>query len=212
MLDGRQYRSRQACQPGPLVQPCAELYANERSMLGDIQEQWLRRALGGSAARWNLLGQQTVLAHFDQSGAGPRAYWADSWNGYPAARERLVAALRERPVANPVVFSGDIHAFLVNDVHAEALDYDSDIVATELVTSSISSQQGSPQGTFDGWRAENPNVHLARGDQRGYLRVAVAPERLSAELVAVDDITRADSPTHVLASFDVENGKPGVAR
>jgi hypothetical protein len=34
---------------------------------------------------------------------------------------------------------------------------------------------------------------------------------LHADLVAVDDITRADSPTHVLASFDVENGKPGIA-
>jgi hypothetical protein len=29
--------------------------------------------------------------------------------------------------------------------------------------------------------------------------------------MAVDDFARADSPTHVLASFDVENGKPGIA-
>jgi alkaline phosphatase D len=211
MLDGRQYRSRQACGPEPLVEPCAELYANERSILGDTQEHWLRRSLGGSTARWNLLGQQTMLAHFDQSGAGPRAYWADGWNGYPAARERLIAALRERPVANPVVLSGDIHAFLVNDVHAVAADHDSPVVATELVTSSISSQ-GRPQQDFDRWLGENPNVRLARSDYRGYVRLAVAPEQLHAELVAVDDITRADSATHVLAAFDVESGKPGVAR
>ena len=210
MLDGRQYRSPQACAPFPLV-ACDELYAPDRTMLGAAQEEWLRRSLGASTARWNLLGQQTLLAHFDQSGDGPRAYWADGWNGYPAARERLVAALRERSVANPVVFSGDIHAFLVNDVHAEALDYDSPIVATELVTSSISSL-GRPQQEFDRWLAENPNVHLARSDYRGYVRVAIEPERLHADLVAVDDITRADSPTHVLASFDVEDGKPGVAR
>jgi alkaline phosphatase D len=212
MLDGRQYRSRQACAPGPLVEPCAELYSNERSMLGDVQEQWLRRALGASTARWNLLGQQTVLAHFDQSGDGPRAYWADSWNGYPAARERLVAALLARPAANPVVLGGDIHAFLVNDVHAVATDYDSPVVATELVTSSISSSQGSAQSAFDSWRAENPNVRLARSEYRGYVRVAIAPEQLRAELMAVDDITRADSATHVLASFDVESGRPGVVR
>jgi hypothetical protein len=30
--------------------------------------------------------------------------------------------------------------------------------------------------------------------------------------VAVDDIKREDSPTHVLASYDVADGKPGVAR
>jgi alkaline phosphatase D len=211
MLDGRQYRSPQACAPWPLV-ACAEIYAAERTMLGAAQEEWLRRSLGSSTARWNLLGQQTVLAHFDQSGDGPPAYWADSWNGYPAARDRLVAALLERPTANPVVFSGDIHAFLVNDVQAVATEFDSDVVATELVTSSISSQQGSAQEKFDSWRAESPNVRLARGDYRGYLRIAVAPETLHAELVAVDDVTRADSPTHVLAAFDVENGKPGVAR
>jgi len=169
------------------------------------------RGLGASTARWNLLGQQTVLAHFDQSGDGPRAYWADSWNGYPAARERLVAALLARPAANPVVLGGDIHAFLVNDVHAVAMDYDSPVVATELVTSSISSQ-GPAQTSLDRWLRENPNVRLARSDYRGYVRVAVEPEQLHAQLVAVDDVTRADSATHVLAAFDVESGKPGVAR
>jgi len=211
MLDGRQYRSPQACQPGPLVEPCAELYIPERTMLGDAQEAWLRRSLGGSTARWNLLAQQTVLAHFDQSGDGPRGYWADNWNGYPAARERLVASLLARPTSNPVVLGGDIHAFLVNDVQAVAADTDSAVVATELVTTSISSQ-GTAQTSLDKWQRENPNVRLARGDYRGYMRLAVEPERLRADLVAVDDVTRADSPTHVLASFDVENGKPGVAR
>jgi alkaline phosphatase D len=84
-------------------------------------------------------------------------------------------------------------------------------VATELVTTSISSV-GPPQSSFDRWLAENPNVRLARGDRRGYLRVTIEPERLGADLVAVDDVEREDSPTHVLASFDVESGKPGVAR
>jgi len=211
MLDGRQYRSPQACPPLALI-ACSEMNSPARTMLGAAQEDWLRRSLAASTARWNLLGQQTVFAHFDQSGKGPPAYWADSWNGYPAARERLVATLRERPVANPVVFSGDIHAFLVNDVHARALDNDSPIVAAELVTSSISSVQRQSPATFDLWKSENPNVHLARGDTRGYLRVAVGLEQLHADLIAVDDIARADSPTHVLASFDVENGKPGIAR
>ena len=211
MLDGRQYRSRQACPPGGLVEPCAELYANGRSMLGEVQETWLNHTLAESTTQWNLFGQQTLFAHFDQSGRGPRAYAADGWNGYPAARERLVATLLTRPSTNPVVLSGDIHAFLVNDVHAVAADYDSPIVATELVTSSISSL-GRSQQDFERWRGENPNVRLARSDYRGYVRVAVAPKQLHAELVAVDDVTRADSPTHVLAAFDVESGKPGVVR
>lgn len=211
MLDGRQYRSPQACQPGPIVEPCAELVRVERTMLGDAQERWLTTALAASRARWNVLGQQTLFAHFDQSAAGPLAYWADGWNGYPAARARLVDFMAERKTANPVILSGDIHAFLVTDVHAQPRDYASPIVATELVTSSISSQAAA-QSSFDAWLAENPNVRLARSDYRGYVALTLEPERLHAELIAVDDVARADSPTHVLAAYDVENGRPGVAR
>jgi alkaline phosphatase D len=211
MLDGRQYRSTQACGQGPLVEPCAELYEEQRTMLGSAQEQWLHTALGASGARWNLLGQQTLFAHFDQSGPLPLRYWADGWNGYPAARARLVDFLAERKPANPVIFSGDIHAFLVNDVNAHATDPSSPIVATELVAGSISSE-GRAQEAFDTWRAENANVRFARSDRRGYVKVAVEPEQLHADLIAVDDIARADSSTHVLASFDVANGTPGVAR
>jgi alkaline phosphatase D len=211
MLDGRQYRSSQACQPGSIIEPCAELYSETRTMLGDAQEQWLQGALAATTARWNLLGQQTLLAHFDQSAERPTAYWADGWNGYPAARARLVDFLTQRATPNPVILSGDIHAFLVNDVNAHPTDYDTPIVATELVTSSISSRAVAQQ-TFDRWRAENPNVRLARSDSRGYLRIAVEAAELRADLVAVADIERADSPTHVLASFTVEDGKPGVVR
>jgi alkaline phosphatase D len=180
-------------------------------MLGDEQEQWLAATLGTSTARWTLFGQQTLFAHFDQSGDGPLAYWADGWNGYPQARARLLETLAQRKTSNPVILSGDFHAFLVNDVTARPEDPGSPIVATELVTTSISSV-GPPQSSFDRWRSENPNVRLARGDQRGYLRVTIRPEQLGADLVAVDDVTREDSGVHVLASFDINNGEPGVAR
>jgi alkaline phosphatase D len=211
MLDGRQYRSPQACGPAPLVEPCAELTAEQRTMLGAEQEQWLGTALGASTTRWNLIGQQTLFAHFDQSGPGPLAYWADGWNGYPAARARLVDALIARRTRNPVILSGDIHAFLVNDVNVDPTNFDSAVVATELVTSSITSL-GPPQRNFDVWRTENPNVHFARSDQRGYVRVAVGAESLHADLIAVEDIARPDSATHVLASFDVASDRPGIAR
>jgi alkaline phosphatase D len=211
MLDGRQYRSPQACQPGPLVEPCPELYSEARTMLGEEQERWLATTLGASTARWTLFGQQTLFAHFDQSGDGPLAYWADGWNGYPQARARLLEDLAQRKTSNPVILSGDIHSFLVNDVTARPEDPESPIVATELVTTSISSI-GPPQSSFDRWRTENPNVRFARSDQRGYLRVTIRPEQLGADLVAVDDVTREDSGVHVLASFDINNGEPGVAR
>jgi alkaline phosphatase D len=211
LLDGRQYRSTQACDDGPLVLPCAELFSDERTMLGAAQEQWLKDALAQSRARWTLIGQQTLFAHVDESPDKDVRFWADNWNGYPAARARLVDDLVARKTSNPVILSGDIHAFLVNDVNKRAEDPASPIVATELVTTSISSN-GRPQQGFDAWRPKNPNVHLARSDTRGYLRLSVKPDRLHADLIAVDDIRRDDSPTHVLAAYDVMDGKPGVVR
>ena len=62
---------------------------------------------------------EAVFAHVDESPDDQRRYWADNWNGYPAARARLVDFLAERKIRNPVVLSGDIHAFLVNDVVAQ---------------------------------------------------------------------------------------------
>jgi alkaline phosphatase D len=210
MLDGRQHRSPQACGAGR-VRPCEALFAEERTMLGRAQERWLEAGLGASRARWQLLAQQTVFARMDQEPGPEIGYWNDGWSGYPAARRRLVDVIAARGAANTVVLSGDIHAFLANDVHAGDGGAHNAVVAAELVTTSISSP-GPPQAIVDTWRAENPNVHLARSDLRGYTRLRVARDRLTADLVAVDDARRADSGTHVLASFEIERGRPGIHR
>ena len=64
VLDGRQYRSDQAC--GDRVKaPCAEFFS-ERTMLGAAQERWLDRELRGSRAQWNILANQCRMAVVDQ--------------------------------------------------------------------------------------------------------------------------------------------------
>ena len=208
-LDGRQYRSVHACGTG-LVNPCSALYAEERTMLGAQQEHWLGAGLQRSRARWKLLAQQTVFAHMDQAAGPDTGYWSDGWSGYPAARQRLVDFIAERNIANPLVLSGDIHAFLANDVHARPGDPDTPIVATEFVTTSISSP-GPRQAVLDSWAPENSNVRFARGEG-ARLRAPVArcrgpPMRNSW---VVDDVSRADSGTHVVTTFDVAAGEPGL--
>jgi hypothetical protein len=79
VLDDRQYRSYQACQPpgrrgaGSVdVEVCTRIFAETRSMLGRAQERWLEGALGDSRAGWNVLAQQTRIAQFDElPGPGP---------------------------------------------------------------------------------------------------------------------------------------------
>jgi phosphodiesterase/alkaline phosphatase D-like protein len=65
MLDTRQYRSDQACNDLFLSEPCAEVDDPDRTMTGPEQERWLLEGLERSRARWNTIGQQTIMARFD---------------------------------------------------------------------------------------------------------------------------------------------------
>jgi len=208
VLDGRRYRSRQACSYG-LAEPCAELETPGRTMLGAAQEAWLTDSLAARRPRFTLIAQQTVFAAMDQRPGPGIGYWTDGWSGYPAARARLIDCFTDRRVPNPVILSGDLHAWLVNDVHGTPGDIDSAVVATELVTTSISSG-GPPQARVDGWRAENPNVRFANSERRGYTRLTVTRDRLDAELVAVDDVADPASDTSVLGAWHVLDGRPGA--
>ena len=69
---------------------------------------------------------------------GEPAFWTDDWNGYPAARGRLLTHIHDSRVANPVVLTGDIHSFWTNDLKLDFDDAASPVVATEFVGTSIS--------------------------------------------------------------------------
>jgi alkaline phosphatase D len=212
MLDTRQYRSPLACtEPGrrtSRIADCAELRDPSRTKLGSVQEGWLSNRMGASRAAWNLFASGTVMAYIDeQPGPGERS-WNDSWNGYPAARARFTDSLVRTRVANPIVLSGDIHAFLAANHHQVPHDRDSPLVASEFVATSISSQ-GIPQRALDERRAENPNLLFASSERRGYLRLDLTPQRLQADLVAMQSVADRNAGQFVQASFVVAAGKPG---
>ena len=216
VLDDRQYRSHEACpRPGrggsSVVDPsqCTELADPKRTMLGAAQEQWLEASLGASRARWNVIAQQTRMAQMDeQPGAGRRA-WTDSWDGYPAARRRLLEALAAK--ANPVVIGGDIHSFNVNQLKLDFDDAASPVVASEFVGTSITSQSWS-QERLNRYLPDNPHMLLADSRYRGYVRAEVTRQRMTADLRAMDNVASADAPCSTLASFVVEDGRPGPQR
>jgi alkaline phosphatase D len=192
MLDERQYRAPQACpRPGRRgsnrVTDCAALFDPARSKLGARQEEWLAAELAASKAQWTLLAQGTVMAHMDEQPGPGQRYWTDGWNGYPVARDRLLDTLATTKAPNPVVLSGDIHAFVVANLNQRAAELDSPVVASELTTTSISSQ-GAPQKAVDERLPENPNLLLANSERRGYLLLDADRERLQAELVAMESV------------------------
>jgi alkaline phosphatase D len=217
MLDQRQYRSAQACPlPGRaggnrIAETCADLQDESRSMLGAAQEAWLERGFAGGRGRWNLLAQGTLVSYMDEQPGEGRTFGGDSWNGYPAARRHLLATLQGQRVRNPVVFTGDMHAFMAGNIGTVPGNPDSTPLATEIIASSISSDP-RPQAQLDDWTRENSNLLLAEGRYRGYVALRLSPKRLQANLMAMENRDNPESAERVLQSLVVETGRPVLLR
>ncbi|UCH54480.1 MAG: alkaline phosphatase D family protein [Pseudomonadota bacterium] len=216
VLDDRQYRTHQACpRPGRggsnRVDECDERLDEDRTMLGFEQEAWLGQRLADSGARWNVIAQQTLMAQVDRAPGPEKGYWTDGWDGYPAARRRLLTEIAKRKVANPLVIGGDVHAYWVCDLVTDFDDSNSPVVATEICGTSISSQ-GASQKRIESWRAEAPHAKYARSDRRGYTTVELNGRQARVRLRAIDSEKDANSKIRTIATFLVADGKAGAER
>jgi len=216
VLDDRQYRSPQACpRPGRggsnVVENCGERLDTGRTLLGAAQERWLFDALAASPARWNLIAQQTLMAQLDRMAGEGQAFWTDGWDGYPHDRTRLLSHIRDKRVANPVVFGGDMHAAIVADLRVDFDDPRTPVVATEFVGTSISSD-GPPRSRVEAWAADNPHIKYADPTRRGYIAFELSGLRCVAHLRTLDDVKDPESRIRTLVSFTTENGRPGASR
>ena len=215
VLDGRQHRTPQACpRPGRggsnvVDRRCRELFAPSRTMLGTAQERWLVDGLRAVPNRWNLIAQQTVVARTARIINGRRRWGTDSWDGYHAARRRLLDAIDANRVRSCVVLTGDVHANLVSDLKLRFGEARSPVVATELCGTSISSF-GPPQSRMAEIRADNSHVLFADSSRRGYVVVDLTPERCVARFRVVDDAADPASAVSTQATFVVEAGRPGA--
>ncbi len=197
VLDGRQFRSGQECgsptlSPDP---PCEAVFDPARTMLGDEQEAWIAERFASSPATWNVLGQQTVMSDATLPNGAILNY--DQWDGYPAARQRLLAS----PPENLVVITGDIHLAGVASLGG---------AGAEFVTTAISSTANVPP-ELDGVVRDLPNIIDAELTYRGYTRHTVNNDRWVAEFRTVDNIADATSPVSTWKSFQVESGIPIAA-
>lgn len=218
MIDNRQYRSPAACRSkerggGQVVTAdCKEMFDGERSMLGRDQERWLGSAFSRSKSLWNVIGNGEMFSRLRQKAPnGKEGWWTDDWNGFPSARERVVAAMTKSKVANPIIITGDIHSFWVNDVKENFNDPASATVATELVGTSISSA-GIPYDQFAALLPDNPHVKFFDSRKRGYVLCDVGRKALTADLRVVDDIRDPQTKGGSLAKFAIEAGKPGAVK
>ena len=221
ILDDRQYRDFQACRDdggkGESLDPqqCTEWAAPARTLLGREQEQWLDAAFAQTAregARWTVIAHQTVFTRRDSRLGPDEMFGNDNWNGYPAARTRLLESLQGHRPRNPVFVGGDIHQNWVADVRVDDRRMDAPVIAAEFVGTSISSNSGTSLKRAEALMAENPHCLLNNPEKRGYGLVDITPQRWRTQLRVVDDVRNPAAGISTLASFVVEDGRAGIVR
>jgi len=210
MLDTRIY--------GRDLQPesSAESTDPTRELLGSDQETWLFSEMSGSSAAWKVLGQQVMFAQWvsDVAEDGPRYFNLDQWDGYQAARDRLLAEMAS--VDDVVVLTGDIHSAWASELTATPTDPESYDPATgegsvgvELVATAITSP-GFPEliaGPVEMTsREQNPHIKHINLTQRGWIVMDLTAERMQADFYALDGILADEGNAMLDASWSVARG------
>jgi alkaline phosphatase D len=210
----------------------------ERTMLGAEQEAWLAgefRRSAGQGTRWQVLAQQTVMGSWalpPEARAWMRADAServrritalgaaasevglplnlDAWDGYPAARERLLRSALDAD-ANLVVLSGDSHNGWAFD-----LDLDGAPAGAEFAGSSVTSpgleayaSGVAPAELERAVRARNPALKWADLQRRGYLTLTLTPQRATGEWLFLETVRKRSS---VLAARHSSSVLPGGRR
>ena len=195
------------------------------TLLGEAQEGWLAGRMRAAAkeTRWQVFAQQVNLGYTRMPadavdwarGGDPQTmglvmaglaaakagmpFFMTSWNGYPAARSRLLRTGLEAD-ANLVVLSGDSHnawAFdLREDDRPAGVEFGGHSVTSPGYESLL--PHADPVAVARGLVAASPELRWAETARRGYMTVRLTPERVTTDWLFLDTV-RARS-TRIAAS------------
>jgi alkaline phosphatase D len=212
LLDGRQYRSDQACGDGDREVPCGDWNDPKRTMLGAEQERWLSDGLATSKAHWQVIANQVMIAPFDRTVGPKRTYSMDKWSGYPAASERLLASIAKHAPNRTITITGDIHSNWVNELHDGFARDDKPIIAAEFVGTSISSGgDGSDRALSPAVMSENPHLKW-QNNRRGYAVCRVDETAWATDYRTVPYVSKPGAPIETASKWRVEHGRPGIIK
>ena len=218
----------------------ALLNTPDRQLMGEAQEQWVATELRRSKEAntpWQVLGNQVLVAPVNAPDLSatpapladalerlrpgvkqllrltrfPFPLNTDSWDGYPAARARLLASIRAAG-GNTIVVTGDTHTAWANELNDA-----SGRVAVEFGATSITSPSDADYFVAagidfaGGVRARNPHVKWNDPLSRGYLVLTLTPEQANAEFFKVSTILSKEYQEEPAARFTVDaDAGPGV--
>lgn len=201
-----------------------------RTMMGAEQEAWLAQGLRRSARRgtkWQVIGQQTMMGRLalppqvagwltpqattqlsQQVQIGVAAgrlglpFTLDSWDGYPAARERLLRAALDAD-ANLLILSGDSHNAWAFDLALEGTPAGAEFAGQSVTSWGYESYLPGvdPADMARAMVAFNPQLKWAETARRGYMTVALTPVRADAQWLFLE--TARERSTAIAARHDM---------
>lgn len=159
-----------------------------RTLLGSTQYNWLVNELTSSTTKWNVLGQQVMIAPLKIAGIPVNT---DQWDGYPIERNNLLNAAMINGVDNLVVLTGDIHTSWANDIPLGNYNPSTgaNSAGVEFVVTSITSA-GFPFSVGAGLiQSANPHMKWIDLTKHGYLILDVNKQRVQGDWYFMDDVT-----------------------
>ena len=210
--------------------------------MGGTQEEWLSDGLGASVARgtrWQVLAQQVVMGptllpksaprwfapstqltpetqrELEQGvglAAGGIPFGLDRWDGYPAARARLLAAA-QRSRANLVTLSGDSHNAWAYDLVQDGLPAGVEFAGPAVSSLGIEKRfTGDPDRIASDFLSTNPDLKWCDTSRRGYMVVELTRDAARCDWLFLPSLGVRSTALLGSASFATEKGANALQR
>jgi alkaline phosphatase D len=202
------------------------------TMMGSTQESWLAHQMKATKGAWQLVGMGTILGRTvmpkeavdwlrpevsDKKVAGYKnniraaaqglPMWMDRWDGYPAARSRLLKSAQAAD-ADLVMLSGDSHNAWAYGLMEDGRPAGVEFAGQAVTSNGMEGDMGAdPLTVARGFMAANPELKWADTSQRGYMMIEVTPQRITGEWLFLQTIKARSTALSGSHRMSVERGR-----
>jgi alkaline phosphatase D len=197
-----------------------------RTLLGFEQEQWLEDNMleaSNDGVVWHLIGQQVQMMQIHMLG---QPINGDAWDGYPAARERLLNFIEQNNIDNVIFLTGDVHSSWAANIAKNPYDWHQynrfthdGALAVEIVTPSVTSPSipvpGLQQIIGDVGKVikpENPHIRYVDLKNRGFVTLNITAERLTSQWHHVPVVGFKNTQSFIDKTLYVNAGTPKLLK
>ncbi len=210
---------------GPQYEPIG------RTMLGDVQREWLIDTITGSETTWTVWADEVLTVPL-RLGSGPLSIYPvqGGWDGYTRERQKITEAVATAGVENYVTLTGDMHCYVAayqqtsypGRVRGGEGVAKGERIGVEFMTPAITSiNVAEALDLTRGWRrrvtepvlswlvpAMNPHIEFFDSHHWGYSVVEFTPEHCTYVGYAVDKtVNSPDAEREVLVAYRVPEGE-----